>query len=71
MKHREQVNEVIKHARLLGITLTAAEHGTGIYECWADRVLCAAMLFERGDTEACQTMIDEANRYAISNQKGD
>jgi hypothetical protein len=57
--------QIIDHAMSLGIKLTNAELGTEICQYWEDRVQCAAMEFERGDMEACQEMIDNANRYAI------
>jgi hypothetical protein len=62
---RSFLNKVIKLAVDLGIKLTSAEIESEIYECWADRVLLAAMLFDRGDMEQCQKVIDDANRYAI------
>ncbi len=59
------INEICEAAQQLEIKLTNAELGTDLCEAWEDRVVLAAKLFAEGEFDACQTMIDEANRYAI------
>lgn len=65
MKDMSKIMEIITAAQRLGIKLTAAKLDTEICEAWLDRVQLAAMHFERGDMAACQTAIDDADRYAI------
>jgi hypothetical protein len=52
------IDEITRIAKELGIKLTAAEEGTEMYQCWAERVMLAYHI----PTEA---MIAEASRYAI------
>jgi hypothetical protein len=59
------INQVCASAKQLGIKLTNANLGTDICDCWIDRVLLAAMHFERGDMAACQAAIDSANAYSV------
>jgi hypothetical protein len=59
------INEVIKSAVNLGITLTNADCGSELCEMWAARVAQARMHFDRGEYAACQVMINEANASAI------
>jgi hypothetical protein len=59
------INEVIKSAVNLGITLTNAECGSELCEMWSARVAQAQMHFDRGEYAACQTMIHEASGAAI------
>ena len=59
------INEVIEAAKALGITLTNANEGTDLYQCWADRVMDAMNAFRRNDLARCQDVIDDANHYAI------
>ena len=59
------LNDVIRVAMALGIKLTHADVGTESCECWADRVLLAAMHADRGEMAACQAAIDSANLYAV------
>jgi hypothetical protein len=59
------VNTVIEAAEGLGIKLTNAELGTQACEQWADRVMNAKLLFDRGDMAECKAAIEDANAYAI------
>lgn len=59
------IDQLTTAAKSLGITLTNAEIGTDLCDCWQDRVQQAAMLFERGDMAGCQAAIDAANGYAV------
>jgi hypothetical protein len=61
----EDVNKVIEAAKALGIKLTAADLDTQACEQWADRVMNAKLLFDRGDMAEAQAMIEEANAYAV------
>ena len=60
-----KIEQIIKGARKLGITMTNAEIDTELCQCWADRVELAMMRFEDGDMIKTQKWIDESNRYAI------
>lgn len=61
----KKINEIIQAAIDLKITITIADHESEIYKCWADRVLLARMLAERGNLDGCEKMRAEANRYAV------
>lgn len=64
------IDEITKTATELGITLTSAKEGTQIYQCWADRVQLAYTAKQRGDEDAMQDAIDDANNYAITESTG-
>ena len=50
----------------LGIKLTAAEDGTEIYQCWADRVALAyAAWLDGKSVDVTNVLIAEASAYAI------
>jgi hypothetical protein len=59
------INEVIDAAKALGITLTNANEGTDLYQCWADRVMDAMNAFKRNDIPRSQEIIEDANSYAV------
>ena len=48
----------------IGAKITAANLETEACKQWEARVACAKLLFDRGDMERCQKMINEANAYA-------
>jgi hypothetical protein len=52
------IKQIIEAAKAIEAALT-------LCQCWVDRVALAQSYFEGGETAKCQTMIDEANRYAI------
>ena len=60
-------------ATALGIKLTNANEGTEIYQCWADRVLLAALhaeklvhsVLHKEHAKRRDEYIAEANRYAV------
>jgi hypothetical protein len=49
----------------LGIKLTHAELDTELCNAWSDRVALAQMYADRGDMDACERAINDANAYAI------
>ncbi|MEJ2125796.1 MAG: hypothetical protein P8Y47_13615 [Alphaproteobacteria bacterium] len=59
------IDQITRIAQQLNIKLTAAEEGTDLYRCWADRVEDAWRARQRGDTDRCREMIEDANRYAV------
>ena len=53
-------------AQRLNIRLTAAEEGTEIYQCWADRVALACAAWLDGDSDVLNAWVAEANAYAAA-----
>lgn len=59
------IEQITEAAVKLEITLTNAEVGTDLCQCWADRVQAAWYAWQDGDLDRCRESIDAANAYAI------
>jgi hypothetical protein len=57
------IDQITRIAQQLNIKLTAAEEGTDIYRCWADRVEDAWDAWRRGDADRCR---EKKTKYAKS-----